>query len=413
MGLFDFFKKKKVKNSTATPMTNDAWINYLASRGYQCSAEKALQVAAVFRCIDIISKTMATLPFNLYKTTKNGEEKAKDHRLHRLLYAQPNKYTTRYEFMQMGIANLLLTRGMFVKIERDRNGFIKALWNIPTNNCSQIYINSATHERYVYVTTDEGQEETLYEDEFMFIPSFKFSDNVNSEDPMYIAANVLGLVNSADRMSKASFNGDHPGGYITYPGGLSEDAYERLKTSFNENYAGAQNAGKFMLLEEGGSAKQFEVDMEKMQVLETKKFLISEVCRIFGVPPHMCMDMEHATFSNIEQQSLEFVRDCINTYCVRLEQAFYKDCLTEREKDIYFFKFNLNSLLRGDTATRTQYYHTMRQDGIMNADEIRELEDMNKIEGGIGQVYCINGNMIPLSSVPENIPKGAMNKNAK
>ena len=190
MGLFDFFKKKKVKNGTAAPMTNDAWINYLTSRGYQCSAEKALQVAAVFRCIDIISKTMATLPFNLYKTTKNGEEKAKEHKLHRLLYAQPNKYTTRYEFMQMGIANLLLTRGMFVKIERDRNGFIKALWNIPTNNCSQIYINSATHERYVYVTTDEGQEETLYEDEFMFIPSFKFSSNVNSEDPMYIAANV-------------------------------------------------------------------------------------------------------------------------------------------------------------------------------------------------------------------------------
>ena len=121
------------------------------------------------------------------------------------------------------------------------------------------------------------------------------------------------------------------------------------------------------------------------------------------------MDMEHSTFSNIEQQSAEFVRDCINPLSVRLEQTFYKDLLTEREKRRYYFRFNTNGLLRGDTATRTQYYAAMRQNGILNADEIRELEDMNHIAGGAGAIYTVNGNMIPLSAVPQNLPKGAKN----
>ena len=124
------------------------------------------------------------------------------------------------------------------------------------------------------------------------------------------------------------------------------------------------------------------------------------------------MDMEHATFSNIEQQSSEFVRDFVNPMSVRIEQALYRDTLLPSERRTMFYKFNTNGLLRGDTAARTQYYHNMRQDGIMNADEIRSLEDMDAIAGGLGKIYFVNGNMLSLENAKLNKPKSAKGENA-
>ena len=368
----------------------------------------AMKVAAVFRCVDIISKTMASLPLNLFIKEENGARKYEENPLYNLLYMLPNEYTTRYEFMQMGVANLLLTRGMYVKIKRNTRGEIVSLWNIPTLNVTD---DRAT-EQIDYITVYDARSSTsenLYKGDFLFVPSFRFSSDIASEDPIAIAASVLGLINTADAYSKMAMSGANPGGFVTYPGQMSDESYERFKSTFQENYAGAHNAGKWLFLEEGAVAKEFDRDMTKNQVLEVRKWAVSEVCRIFGVPPHMCMDMEHATFSNIEQQSMEYVRDCIEPLCVRLEQAFYRDFLSLRQKRYCYFKFNLNSLLRGDTATRTQYYHSARNDGWMNGNEIRALEDMNGM-GAEGEIYCINGNMIPVSEVPNNKPKGSRNQ---
>lgn len=374
--------------------------------GRSLSASQAIQVAAVFRCVDIISKTMAALPLFLYRDGPEGKEKAKSHPLYRLLYVQPNRHTTAYELIQMYVANLLLTRGAFLRIQRDAMGRVAALWNIPTCRVSEVFINPINGERYIYVFTDAGVE-TLRDGDFVYTPSFLFSDQWVPEDPMRIAAEVLGLADDMAEFAKQGFTQASPGGFIEHPRSLSDEAYERFKRDFNANYQGVVNAGRWLFLEEGAKAQPWDRDMEKTQLLESRKWAISEICRIFGVPAHLCMDMEHSTFSNIEQQSLEFVRDCINPLSVRLEQTFYKDLLTDREKVRYFYKFNTNGLLRGDTATRTQYYSAMRQNGVLNADEIRELEDMNHIPGGAGQIYTVNGNMIPLSSVPKNLPKGA------
>lgn len=376
--------------------------------GRSLSASQAIQVAAVFRCVDIISKTMAALPLFLYRDGPEGKEKAKSHPLYRLLYVQPNRHTTAYELIQMYVANLLLTRGAFLRIQRDAMGRVAALWNIPTCRVSEVFINPINGERYIYVFTDAGVE-TLRDGDFVYTPSFLFSDQWVPEDPMRIAAEVLGLADDMAEFAKQGFTQASPGGFIEHPRSLSDEAYERFKRDFNANYQGVVNAGRWLFLEEGAKAQPWDRDMEKTQLLESRKWAISEICRIFGVPAHLCMDMEHSTFSNIEQQSLEFVRDCINPLSVRLEQTFFKDLLSEREKNRYYFRFNTNGLLRGDTATRTQYYSAMRQNGILNADEIRELEDMNHIAGGAGAIYTVNGNMIPLSAVPQNLPKGAKN----
>jgi HK97 family phage portal protein len=225
-------------------------------------------------------------------------------------------------------------------------------------------------------------------------------------DPMKIAGEVLGLSSTLGEYAKQAVNAVNPGGTVTYPSGVSDQAYERLKQDFKENYSGVVNTGKFILLEEGGVAHPFERDMEKMQVLESRKHAVTEICRIWGVPPHLCMDLDKATFSNIEQQSLEFVRDCINPLSVRLEQGMFRDLLTETERLLYFFKFNTNGFLRGDTQTRQAYYNTMHQNGILNADEIRALEDFEKQPDGQGEIYMVNGNMVARKNVPLNLPKG-------
>lgn len=409
-----FGKTYEIRAANVKPLPSvsddSAWQMYLAGQGYTISAEGALQVAAVFRCVDLISKTMAALPLHMYKNTGEGKQKARDHPLYKLLYVLPNRTTTAYELMQMLVANMLLTRGGYLRIVRDRYGFVRHLKNLPTSCCSEVYTNRENGEQYIYVTYD-GITETLREGDFVFIPGFRFGDRT-PEDPMTIAASVLGLNNSMTQYAQRGFSGTSPGGYITYPGQLSDTAYERFKKDFQSNYGGAENAGKWMFLENGSTAQPWDRDMSKTQLLDSRKWAVTEICRIFGVPPHMCMDLEKATFSNIEQQSAEFVRDCINPLSVRIEQALFRDLLNEAEQAKYYFKFNTNSLLRGDTATRTSYYNTMRQNGVMNADDIRELEDMNPVPDGLGRIYFINGNMLPLENAKLNAPKSAQAKGA-
>lgn len=399
----------RAETSALPPVkSDDAWSSYLAGAGAKVSAETALKVAAVFRCVDLVSKTMAALPLHLYRKTSGGREKAENHRLYDLLYVQPNKHTTAYELMQMYVANLLLTKGAYLKIKRDRNGFITELWNIPTGNVVDMDINAVNGERYIRVVSD-GTQEILREGDFVYTPSFRFRDDSDPEDPVKIAADVLGLTRDMNKFAQKGFSGASPGGFIEHPNSLSDVAYERFKRDFQANYAGVENAGRWLFLEEGAKAAPWTRDMEKSQLLESRKWAVTEICRIFGVPPHLCMDMEHATFSNIEQQSLEFVRDCIRPNGTRIEQTLFKDLLTEREKKKYYFKFNLNGLLRGDTATRAQYYSVMRQGGIMTANEIRRLEELSDLPGDIGDIVFVNGNMLSLESAAKNVPKGAQN----
>lgn len=387
---------------------NEDWSAYLAGRGYNVSSSTALKVSAVIRCVDVVAKTMASLPLNLYKAGEDGKEKAVRHPVYKLLYRLPNRSTTAYEFWHMYIFNLMLTPGAYAKIVRDRSGFITALWNIPTSCVSGIKINKLNGERYIDVTLD-GETERLRDGEFMFTPGLRFSDSDDPEDPVKIARDVLGLTMALNGYAKGFFeNGTNLGGFIEYDGTISDEAYERFKNSWSKTYAGVTNSNKWAFLESGFKITQLGQKPNDSQALESRKFQITEVCRMFGVPPHKVFDLDRATFSNIEQQNIEYVQESISPMSVRIEQTIYKDLLTESEQMKYYAKFNVNALLRGDIAARTTYYHNGRQDGWLSANDIRELEDMNRIPADQGgDIYAVNGNLIPLSAVPQNLPKGA------
>lgn len=389
----------------------EGWMSFLAGKGYYVNADTALKVAAVIRCVDVVAKTMASLPLVLYKNAKEGKVKAMDHPLFKLLNKLPNPETTHYEFWHMYIANLMLTRGAYAKIKRDQNGFITEIWNIPTSNVYQV-INRRTGEKYLQVYTSETSLlERLYPGYYMYTPGFRYRDYDTPEDPVAIAKNVLGLTMALNGYAQDFFeNGSNIGGFIEYPNTISDKAYNRFKESWYETYTGVTKQHKMAFLESGFKYNRMESKPNDAQALESRKHQILEVCRIWGVPPHKVFEMDRATYANAEQENIEYVQECLSPMSVRLEETIYRDLLTNKEQNKYYSKFTTNALLRGDTKTRTEYYNTMRQNGVFSANNILELEDMNYIpEEDGGNLRLVNGNMIPLSAAKNNLPK-AMQK---
>jgi HK97 family phage portal protein len=410
-----FGRTIEIKNSTSglpALSADSAWISYLAGKGYAVSANTALKIAVVIRCVDVVAKSIASLPLNLFIKSDDGAQKAEGHVLYKLLSRLPNPETTAYEFWHMYIFNLLLTRGAYAKIVRYQAGFnqgkVKQLWNIPTANVSK-YFNTVNGERYIVVNLGSGKTETLREGEFMYTPGLRLNSAIDPENPVLMASEVLGLTMALNGFAKDYFeSGSNMGGFIECESALSDESYSRFKESWQETYAGVTNQHKIGFLEDGMKFTKMQMNLEDSQALESRKFAVIENCRIFGVPPHKVYELDRATFSNIEEMNTEFVQDALTPRLVQLEQTMYKDLLTEKEQAVYYAKFNANGLMRGNIAARTAYYNSARQNGWMNSDEIRALEDMNKIPAGQGgDVYAVNGNLIPLSAVPNNLPKGA------
>ena len=229
MGILDKIRRR-YRNAATVTAEDSRFSAWLAGKGYVLGPEKALQVAAVFRCVDIITKTMGTLPIHLMKRIGNGgRERAENHPVYPLVYILPNPQTTAYEFKQMYVANLLLCRGAFAVIRRDRNGFIRELWNVPTANVAGPYINNVTGERYIVVSDDQFNE-TLYEGDFLYTPGFLLNDRQTALEPLAIAAEVLGLTNSLAQYASSSVNGTSPGGFIEHPGAMTKPSPGLRKT---------------------------------------------------------------------------------------------------------------------------------------------------------------------------------------
>lgn len=398
------------RESLPKPYDDDSWKAFLSGKGYSVSASTALKVAVVIRCADVVAKTIASLGCHLYKETEQGKNRAENHPLYKKLRLLPNKETTAFEFWHMYVFNLMLTWGAFAKIVRDQNGFITEVWNIPTCRVHKDR-NSATGERYIDVVLDNGKYERLYESHFMYTPGLRFQSGENPEDFIKIAGDVLGLTMALNGYAKDYFeNGANLGGFVEYPGSVNRENYAKFKEDWNQTYSGVVNQHKWAILEGGFKLNKFDSKPEEAQALESRKFEIIEVCRIMGVTPHKVFELERATFNNIEHLNIEYVQETIDPMAERLEQTVYKDMLTENEQRKYFAKFNTNKLLKGDTKTRTEYYNSMRQNGVFSANDILDLEDRNLIpdeEGG--SLLLVNGTMIPLTHAKNNLPK-AMQK---
>ena len=362
------------------------------SSGKYVNERSAMQTATVYACVRILSETIAGLPLSVYEYTNVGKEKAMNHSLYYLLHNEPNPEMTSFVFRETLMSHLLLWGNAYAQIVRDGNG--KVLYLYPLLPDRMIVDRDANDRLYYQYQTETGLI-ILSPEEVLHIPGLGF-DGVIGYSPIAMAKNAVGMAIATEEYGASFFaNGANPGGVLEHPGVVKDP--KRVRESWNAVYQGSKNAHRIAVLEEGMKFQSIGIPPEQAQFLETRKFQINEIARILRIPPHMIGDLEKSSFSNIEQQSLEFVKYTLDPWVVRWEMAMQKALLSQSEKKKYFIKFNVDGLLRGDYASRMAGYATGRQNGWLSSNDIRELENMNRIpteEGG--DLYLINGAMTKL-----------------
>ena len=403
MGLFTglFRSRDKPENRTA----GSAYSFYMGgtTSGKTVTERSAMQMTAVYSCVRILAEAVAGLPLHVYRYTKDGgKEKAIDHPLYLLLHDEPNPEMSSFVFRETLMTHLLLWGNAYAQIIRNGKNEIIALYPLMPNKMS---VDRDENGR-LYYTYYRGSDEALKskdlavrleQSDVLHIPGLGF-DGLVGYSPIAMAKNAIGMAIACEEYGAKFFaNGAAPGGVLEHPGTIKDP--QRVRESWQSTFGGSGNANKIAVLEEGMKYTPIGISPEQAQFLETRKFQINEIARIFRVPPHMVGDLEKSSFSNIEQQSLEFVKYTLDPWVVRWEQSIMRSLLQPQEKKDYFVKFNLEGLLRGDYQSRMNGYAIARQNGWMSANDIRELENLDRIpEDEGGDLYLINGNMLPMAS---------------
>lgn len=367
-----------------------------SNSGVQVDELRALQTSAVYACVKILAETVASLPLHLFKKGKGGKsEMAEQHPLFSCLYEMPNDEMTSFEFREMMMTSLLLWGNAYARKIR-KNGHVTELWYLKPQLMT--VERDAQTGKIKYTYSDDITNQTYeYKPEQIFHIKGLSLDGVTGLSPISQAREAVGLSLATEEYGAKFFgNGARPGGVLEHPGILKDP--EKLRESWNKVYQGTRNSHKVAVLEEGMKYHTIGIAPEDAQFLETRKYQVNEICRIFRVPPHLVGDLERATFSNIEHQSIEFVQHTIRPWLVRWEQAISRSLLDEKERLLYFSRFNVDGLMRGDYKSRMEGYAIGRQNGWLSANDIRHLEDLPPIpkEQG-GDAYLVNGNMTTVS----------------
>lgn len=370
--------------------------------GKPVNENTAMQTTAVYACVRILSEAIASLPLHVYKYKDGGgKELVHDHPLYFLLHDEPNPEMTSFIFRETLMSHLLIWGNAYAQIVRDGAGRVLGLYPLLPNKVT-VERDEKGDIYYVYSrNSDENPNFNQYGDvvlkaeDVLHIPGLGF-DGLIGYSPIAMAKNAVGMTLACEEYGASFFaNGANPGGVLEHPGVLKDPA--KVRESWNSVYRGSNNAHKIAVLEEGMKYQQIGIPPEEAQFLETRRFQISEIARLYRVPLHMIGDLERATFSNIENQSLEFVKYTLDPWVIRLEQSMSKALLLPGEKGTYFIKFNVDGLLRGDYKSRMDGYSVGRQNGWLSANDIREMENLNPIpteEGG--DLYLVNGSMTKL-----------------
>lgn len=393
-----FFKSADKADTRPRPGLGTTFLFGGTTSGKYVNERTAMQTAAVYACVRLLSETVASLPFQVYRNTGDGvKEKAVDHPLYTLLHSSPNPEMTSYVFRETLMSHLLLWGNAYAQIIRNGRGDIVTLYPLLPD---RMRVTRAINGEIVYeYNSDYGGLVILPREDVFHIPGLGF-DGLVGYSPIAMVKNAIGMAIATEEFGSKFFsNGAVPGGVLEFPGVLKDPT--KVRESWHATHSGSQNAGRIAVLEEGMKYQQVGVPPEDAQFLETRKFQLNEIARIYRVPPHMIGDLERASFNNIEQQSLEFVKYTIDPWLVRWEQSVQHALFTEAEKKVYFSKLNTDGLLRGDYKSRMEGYSKAIQNGWMSPNDIRMLEDLNKIEGG--DVYAMNGNMKRLEDIGDGI----------
>lgn len=391
-----------------TDQVSDAPTFYFgySGSGKNVTPQTSIQVSAVYACVRVIAETVASLPLNVCEDKGDGSQKAPEHPLYKLLHDEPNSEMTSFIWRETMLSHLLLWGNSYTQIIRSGRNQIVGLYPLLPDHM-EVDRDSKGKLTYTYTTTSGATVKLRPDVDVMHIPGLGF-DGIMGYSPIALEKSAIGLGIAAEEFGSKFFaNGAKPSGVLTHPNTVKDP--KRVRDSWQAAYGGSGNANKVAILEENMHFTPISIPNNEAQFLETRKFQVEEICRIFRVPPHLIGNLDRATFSNIEHMSIDFAMHTIRPWVVRIEQAMNRVLFSEDEKNHYFTQFNIDGLMRGDYKSRMEGYAIARQNGWMSANDIRALENLNPIPEELGgSEYLINGNMIPISLAGINLLVSAL-----
>tara|TARA_R110000744_G_scaffold4042_3_gene14925 strand:+ start:666 stop:1886 length:1221 start_codon:yes stop_codon:yes gene_type:complete len=390
--IFNFFKKE-TRDNGQTFLQNV--LTGLSNTGVAVNQDTSLTYSAVFACVRVLSESVASLPIDIIKDVNGDKTVDKDHPVYKLLAQRPNNYMTSFTWRQILMTNLVLNGNSYFNIIRDTSARPVSLEYIPSEN-----VDVKLQGGEIFYEIKEGgdgfgptvESKIIKHDDMLHFQGLSY-DGIKGRSVIETHRDSFGLSIAANKYGGAYYgNASSPSGILSHPGKLSKEAADRLKFSWNSSYGnGPMNAHKTAILEEGMSFKPVSMNPEDADFLNTRKFQVTEIARIFRVPPHMIGDLDRATFTNIEQQGIDFLTHTLRPYLINLEEELERKLFRENEQDTYKIMFNANGMLRGDSEARAKFYKDMSSIGVLSINDIRRMENMNDIgSDGDKHYYALN-----------------------
>ena len=364
----------------------------------------AMTISAVYAAIRAISEDIAKLPLILYsRLDDGGKERAIGNPLFRLLHDSPNDEMGSFDFRETVTGWAMSWGNGYAQIERGAGGRARALHILPTPGVLPDRLRDGT--LFYDVQTNEINRAFPAQD--IFHIRGMSSDGIKGWNPIGLARESLGHTMAIDRYGATFFgNNAMPGGVLEHPAHLEKEDADRLRESWEDIHKKVSGSHKVAVLEEGMKWHQVGLPAEDAQMIEAGQFRVEDVARWFRIPLHKLQNLLRATFSNIEEQSLEYVQDTLTPWAVRWEQEIQRKLIPLGEQSTLFAEHLFAALLRGDMKSRSEALQIQRRSGIINADEWRAIENMNTLPNGEGQVYIVEKNMATLDQIqnPPDVP---------
>jgi len=383
-------------------------------------ATTAYNIITVYQCVRVLAETFASLPLMVYQRQGDGKRRADDHPLYDVLHRQPNPDMTSFVWRELLLSHLATWGNGFNEKVRDRGGRLQ-LWPIRPDRVEPFYYSddqaraskydkSPGDKGYWYLKPSGGRAE--FDPDRVFHVQGLSSNGLVGYSPISLMHTTIRLFKTAERFGTSFFDNDaRPATVLSHPKNLSTPAIERLRAQM-DGLRGADNAGRTIVVEEGLTVNEVGIHPEDAQFMQTRLFQKREIAAAYRIPPHKVGDLERATFSNIEQQSIEFIQDTMLPWFVRFEQQANTQLVDPSEQDEVFVEFLVDGYLRGDAKARAEAFAIRWQHGTLSADEWRSKENENPIEDGSGDVYYVPVNYQPATvaqtpAAPPELAPGA------
>lgn len=372
------------------------WGGMSTAAGQSVDGDSAVRLTAVYACVRVLAESIGTLPLITYRSTATGKERATSHPWYETLHSQPNPEMSSVALREAMVYSLLLRGNAYLQIVPLPRGGMQ-LWPLLPDKM-KVDRDAAGNVRYSYKSVPAAPPVVIPTAQIIHVLLMS-KDGLTGLSPIAIAREEIGLGLAAREFGARLFgNGTMPGGVLQAKGPMTAEAAKRLKADWEDLHRGGENAHRVAVLEEGMTWQQISLAPEDAQFLETRKFNKAEIATLFGLPPHKIGDLEHATFTNIEHQSIDFVVHSVRPLAVRIEQPLNNRLFAGTN---LYAEFLLDGLLRGDIATRYRAYAIARQWGWLSANDIRRLEGMNPLPADQGDMYLVPLNMAPADMIDQ------------